>query len=92
MIAWTAVPNAVKYEVQLAAYTDMPNSTVTLFHTETVTESGFRQHRCDSRSQQSPHKLPVGSTIGLRITAFDASGKRIAISTEDRRFLVALPL
>jgi hypothetical protein len=35
---------------------------------------------------------PSGSTIGLRIAAVDASGKQIAISIEERKYLVAIPL
>jgi hypothetical protein len=34
----------------------------------------------------------TGSTIGLRITAYDAGGRCIGTSLEERKYLVAVPL
>jgi serine/threonine protein kinase len=92
-ISWTAIPEAVKYDVQLVVYTDLPNPMVTGFHGESTSEPLFRPSSVNSRDMNKlRNHWSIGSTIGLRIIAFDASGRQIAISLEERKFLVAFPL
>jgi serine/threonine protein kinase len=92
-ISWTAIPGAVEYAVHLVVYSDLPNPTVTGFHGETTSEPMFRPSSTQPRDLNIIRtNWPSGSTIGLRIAAVDASGKQIAISIEERKYLVAIPL
>lgn len=92
-IQWTPIAQAAKYDIQLVAYSDSPSPALTVFHSETSSVPEFRPASVAAHDRNKLRQnWPFGGTVGIRVAAFDAREKRLAISVEERRFLVAAPL
>lgn len=87
---WTPIPGAAKYNIQLAACSDLPQSTVELFHNESTQQPTFRPAAVAAYNRDKIRQnWPFGSTGSLRVTAFDEQGRHIAVTVEERRFLIS---
>jgi predicted Ser/Thr protein kinase len=92
-LAWSAVPGATHYDVNLAHFADIPHPTVTYFHTIRVEGTSLTPSKL-SPSDQKPLRTRWlnGHTAGFRVQALNAAGHCIGTSLEDRRFLIATAL
>jgi len=92
-LAWNAVRGAAWYEVQLGYFIDSPSPSVTYF---AVLKSEAPQLRLleqpDRERRNVGQHWTRGRTAMFRVAAFDAEGRRIATTVDERQFLIAAPL
>jgi tetratricopeptide (TPR) repeat protein/predicted Ser/Thr protein kinase len=92
-ITWTAAPGAAYYEVQLGWFVDFPTPSATWFQVVRTTAPAFAPAELsEAQMRRLRDQWTAGRTIGCRVTAFDADGRPVAKTLEERRFLVARAL
>ncbi|MBS0205694.1 MAG: serine/threonine protein kinase [Planctomycetes bacterium] len=87
---WQAVPQAAYYQVRFLYSTESPQSTTTVFAFIRTEQTQLRFDKLEAFDRKSiAENLLAGRTGGWSVTAYDAQNKRVGVSLEERRFLVA---
>jgi hypothetical protein len=89
-LTWIPLPDADHYKLQLCYTAETPTPTQFYFLFPTTKEPRLRFTELPEfeRKQLQTNYLP-GRTGGWRVEAYDAAGKRIGISLDEDRFLIA---
>ncbi len=87
---WRAVPQAAYYQVRFLYSTESPHATTTVFAFLRTEETELRLDSLKANDRKAiAENLLAGRTGGWSVTAYDAQKRRIGVTLEERRFLVA---
>jgi hypothetical protein len=87
---WRPVPNAAYYQIQFLYSTESPHPTSTTFAFIRVNEPQLQLSKLETADRKAiAENLLTGRTGGWSVVAYDANDRRVGISLEERRFLVA---
>ncbi|HHW78981.1 MAG TPA: hypothetical protein GX399_18430 [Xanthomonadaceae bacterium] len=87
---WRPIPEAAYYQVRFLYSTESPHATTTVFRFIRTEETQLRFDSLQEFDRKSiAENLLTGRTGGWSVTAFDVANRRVGVSLEERRFLVA---
>jgi len=87
---WRPVPHAAWYQVRFLYSTESPHATTTIFAFIRTEDTQLRLDHLEAFDRKTiAENLLAGRTGGWSETAYDVQNRRIGVSLEERRFLVA---